>query len=83
MPYKSIDNLPESVRHILPIHAQHIFREAFNASFAKYGEVRSFRIAWAAVEHKYKKQGDKWVEKFSKRKTSKRKKTKRKKTKRK
>jgi len=38
MPYKSIDNLPESIRNTLPIHAQHIFREAFNASIAKYGE---------------------------------------------
>ena len=76
MPYISIDNLPESIRNTLPIHAQHIFREAFNASIAKYGEVRAFKIAWAAVKLKFVKRSDKWVEKASKRKTSKAKKSK-------
>jgi len=51
MPYKSIDNLPESIRNTLPIHAQHIFREAFNASIAKYGEVRAFKIAFYQYTH--------------------------------
>jgi cation transport regulator len=78
MPYKSIDNLPEPVRHSLPIHAQHVFREAFNASFAKYGEIRAFKISWAAVKKKYKKQGDKWVAKGIVKRKVKKKKAKRK-----
>ena len=78
MPYKSIDNLPESVRNTLPIHAQHIFREAFNASIAKYGEVRAFKIAWAAVKLKFVKRSGKWVEKVAVKRKVKKKKAKRK-----
>lgn len=42
MPYKTISDLPKNVKHVLPKHAQEIFKEAFNS-------------AWSAVKKKYKK----------------------------
>jgi cation transport regulator len=30
MPYKTNKDLPENVTHVLPAHAQDIYREAFN-----------------------------------------------------
>ena len=30
MPYQTRDDLPASVRHVLPEHAQDIFKDAFN-----------------------------------------------------
>jgi cation transport regulator len=69
MPYASIDDLPLSVRSHLPIHAQKIYRSAFNNAWLNYGnrpadkrEVTAHRIAWAAVKHSYRKAGDRWVE---------------------
>lgn len=55
MPYQSNNDLPSSVRHHLPEHAQDIFREAFNHAFEEYGhdESRAFRVAWGAVEKQY------------------------------
>lgn len=65
MPYASNDDLPDSVRHVLPPHAQDIFREAFNSAFDEYGgqEERAFRVAWAAVKKRYRKEGREWVPK--------------------
>lgn len=60
MPYKNISELPSSVKD-LPQHAKTIFLNAFNSSYEKYGEEGAFKIAWAAVKHKYKKQDDQWV----------------------
>ena len=64
MPYATIGELPPSVRH-LPLHAQEIFRAAFNAAWDEYDgdEETAFRVAWAAVKNRYKKRGDTWVEK--------------------
>ncbi len=31
MPYKTKSDLPESVKHVLPSHAQDIYKEAFTA----------------------------------------------------
>lgn len=31
MPYKTKSDLPESVKHVLPSHAQDIYKEAFNS----------------------------------------------------
>ena len=64
MPYATIDELPPSVRH-LSLHAQEIFRAAFNAAWDEYGgdEERAFRVAWAAVKKRYRKRDDYWVEK--------------------
>jgi cation transport regulator len=63
MPYASNSDLPPSVREHLPTHAQVIFREAFNHAFVQHGrdEATVFRIAWAAVKHRYEKVGSEWV----------------------
>jgi cation transport regulator len=66
MPYQTNADLPASVRHHLPEHAQDIYREAFNHAYAAHaGESRqeeaAHRIAWAAVKRSYAKAGDNWV----------------------
>ena len=71
MPYKSNTDLPASVIHVLPEHAQDIYREAFNHAFEEYKEAKkrragtsreqtAYRVAWAAVKKKYHKVGGKW-----------------------
>lgn len=66
MPYKSLDELPRSVREHLPRHAQEIYRAAYNSAWDEYKapqdrrgeesrEQAAHRVAWAAVEHKYQK----------------------------
>ena len=66
MPYRVNADLPDSVRHHLPDHAQGIYREAFNHAYAAHAgeadrERRAHMIAWAAVKRTYVKQGDAWV----------------------
>jgi cation transport regulator len=66
VPYRTNDDLPVSVRRHLPHHAQDIYREAFNHSFAAHvGDPRQekakHRIAWAAVKRSYVKVGSNWV----------------------
>ena len=68
MPYANNDDLPPPVRDHLPEHAQDIFREAFNHAHSQHkGDPRqeeaAFRIAWAAVERRYRKDTDRWVPK--------------------
>jgi cation transport regulator len=69
MPYNSDSELPESVRNVLPEHAQHIYREAFNSAYDQYDkpeerrddadrEETAHRVAWAAVKQKYEKGSD-------------------------
>jgi cation transport regulator len=67
MPYASNTDLPPSIRHHLPEHAQGIFREAFNHAWQTYGEREpdrveevAFRVAWAAVKKQYQKVGGEW-----------------------
>lgn len=73
MPYASSDDLPLGIRHHLPLHAQDIFREAFNHAWTLYSDPKkrrwgrtvedtSRRVAWAAVKRKYRKLGERWVE---------------------
>lgn len=62
MPYKSTKELLPAVQS-LPAHAKEIFMNAFNAAYDKYGEESAFKIAWAAVKNKYRKEGDRWVTK--------------------
>ena len=65
MPYQNRADLPESVRDNLPMHAQDIYKEAFNSAWDEYGhdESRAQRVAWGAVERKYHKDpSGKWVE---------------------
>ncbi|QQG51326.1 MAG: putative cation transport regulator ChaB [Candidatus Saccharibacteria bacterium] len=75
MPYKSKSELPESVRNVLPDHAQGIYKEAFNSAYDEYDkpeerrgdadrEEVAHKVAWAAVKKKYEKGADdKWHEK--------------------
>ena len=52
MPYKTKSDLPESVKHVLPSHAQDIYKET------------AHKVAWAAVKHEYAKgDDDKWHKK--------------------
>ena len=69
MPYQTRDDLPASVRHVLPEHAQYIFKDAFNNAIKEYQnpdkrrdnsnpEIIAVRVAWAAVEKVYHKGTD-------------------------
>ena len=61
MPYESINELPESVRNVLPEHALAIYKEAFNSAYQEYAkpsdrrddagrEETAHKVAWAAVK---------------------------------
>lgn len=76
MTYKSNTDLPDSVRDVLPLHAQDIYREAYNNAYEEYDkpserrggkdrEETAHSVAWAAVKKKYKKNDSsgKWTEK--------------------
>lgn len=64
MPYKTNQDLPSGVRDHLPLHAQDIYREAFNHAWTQYHEQEDTarRVAWASVKKKYHKDGAMWVE---------------------
>ena len=73
MPYKTVSELPESVKHSLPKHAQEIYIAAFNHAWENYKnpakrhgnesrEEVSHKVAWSAVEKKYIKTCDAWKE---------------------
>lgn len=73
MPYQTNTDLPERVQHNLPEHAQDIYRKAFNSAWDEYKDPEKRRtpesreevahkVAWSAVEQKYHKEGDDWVE---------------------
>ena len=56
MPYKEINDLPESVREHLPKHAQEVYKSAYNSAEKQYGEESTaHKVAWSEVESKYKK----------------------------
>jgi len=75
MPYNNRSALPDSVRHVLPAHAQDIYLEAFYSAWDQYKESEDRRgddsreevahkVAWAAVKHQYQKgDDDKWHKK--------------------
>ena len=69
MPFKSSDELPENLQKLLPTHAQHIYKEAFNSAYEEYKnpsdrkgdedrEVTAHKVAWAAVKKMYVKGPD-------------------------
>jgi cation transport regulator len=70
MPYKTNNDLPDSVQKHLPKHAQDIYREAFNHAHEEYkdpqkkrtksasAEEVSHKVAWNAVKKKYQKGDD-------------------------
>ena len=74
MPYNDNAELPKGVKNNLPPHAQDIYREAFNHAWQQYSspskrkdpkesqEKVAHKVAWAAVEKKYKKDSNgKWT----------------------
>jgi cation transport regulator len=75
MPYRSRESLPDSVKNVLPVHAQDIYQEAFNSAWDEYKEKKDRRgdesreevahkVAWAAVKNQYEKgDDDKWHKK--------------------
>lgn len=74
MPYKTLSDLPESVRDNLPKHTQEIYKEAYNSAWDQYKdpedrrgdasrEETAHRVAWAAVKNSYEKRGERWVKK--------------------
>jgi len=69
MPYASVEELPEPVGEHLPLHAQQIYRAAFDNARDRYAdrgaerEETAHRIAWAAVKRRYRKVGSEWLEK--------------------
>lgn len=75
MPYHSKKDLPDSVRHVLPEHAQEIYKEAFNSAWDQYKhskdrrgdasrEETAHKVAWAAVKYDYQKgDDDRWHKK--------------------
>jgi cation transport regulator len=72
MPYPDRDALPDSVKHVLPAHAQDIYQQAFNHAWSEYKdrdnrrgddsrEEVAHKVAWSAVKKKYQKgPDDKW-----------------------
>lgn len=65
MPYKSLQELPSSLKTHLPLRAQEIYREAFNAAWEQYADLLTrqgpaameeavSRSAWAAVRRIYR-----------------------------
>ena len=82
MPYKSLAELPDSVRDNLPRHAREIYKEAFNSAWQEYAdpvalrndtsqEEVAHRVAWAAVKQKYEKdEHGSWVPKSEERQPS-------------
>lgn len=64
MPY-TINNPPEKIK-ALPQHAKVIWISVFNSALDQYkDEGMANAVAWSAVKNKYKKIGDKWIEKKS------------------
>jgi cation transport regulator len=75
MPYRSIHELPDSVKDHLPKHAQEIYKEAFNSAYEEYKhpedrkknadrEETAHRVAWSAVKTKYEKSSNgEWTKK--------------------
>lgn len=56
MPYARNSELPESVKNVLPTHAQDVFRRVFNQqSNNGADEQRSFQVAWVAVRNGWEK----------------------------
>ena len=56
MPYKNIKDLPDNIQHVLPMHAQKIYKEAFNNAYINYeDEITAIKVAWSAVKKSYSK----------------------------
>jgi len=73
MPYSNASELPESVKNVLPDHAQDVYKEAFNSAYDEYSDPKerrgdadreetAHRVAWSAVKKAGYSKGndDKW-----------------------
>lgn len=69
MPYRSISELPDNVRNVLPRHAQEIYKEAYGSAYDQYDrpserrgdadrEETAHRVAWSAVKKAGCEKGD-------------------------
>lgn len=76
MPYENTSDLPTAIKNHLPLHAQEIYRAAFNNAWEEYKDTQERRgnisreetahkVAWAAVKKKYVKKEDTWKRKES------------------
>lgn len=76
MPYENLGQLPAGVAGSLPVHAQRIYRSAYNNAWFQYedadeGQYDSCRedtarkVAWAAVRQQYEQREGRWQEKRS------------------
>ena len=64
MPYKTKSDLPESVKHVLPSHAQDQYKDKEDRRDDASREETAHKVAWAAVKHEYAKgDDDKWHKK--------------------
>lgn len=69
MPYSSIEDLPDTVKHVLPKGGQEIYFSAFNAAYSGTCKDREDRdtcaakIAWSAVGNSYVHGSDGWTRK--------------------
>jgi len=68
LPYLTVEDLPLPIQAHLPLHAQEIYRGAFNSAWTQYAdrgpearESTAHRVAWAAVKRKYEKSADRWI----------------------
>jgi cation transport regulator len=72
MPFTTRDDLPDTIKGVLPSHAQDIYKEAFNSAYDEYKdsddrrgsesrEEVAHKVAWSAVKKTYQKGDDnKW-----------------------
>ncbi len=66
MPKDTRADLPSTIKRS-DKHAQDIWLKTHNSAIKTYGEGQSaHRVAYAALKHEYKNQGDKWVKKAHK-----------------
>lgn len=77
MPFRTLQDLPESVKEHLPKHGEEIYLAAFNSAYQQYDEPSERKqgrsreetahaVAWAAVGKVYEKnQEGEWVKKAS------------------
>lgn len=74
MPYQSANELPDSVKDNLPVHAQEIYKEAYNSAWDQYKDPNdrrgdssreevSHQVAWSAVKQAYEKKDGQWIKK--------------------
>lgn len=78
MRYKSIEQLPKSVREELPSGAQEIYLRVYNSAWDNYENAKNYtgeesreetasQVAWEAVKKQYEKANEdaRWEEKYS------------------